>query len=120
MANEFKKNVGGQVSKKDAQKWIEKFDKERKKDTKSVFFGKDVFDSIFADSTVTGVSFFFARKGDGNGKDADDLVLVGTREDGTLVWTDEPPSPGAEMKAADGGGSSTYDTGIQCPPYCPR
>jgi len=87
MANEFKKNVGGPVPKSDAQKWIDKFDKERKKDTKSVFFGKDVFDQIFADARATGVSIFFARKGDDK-SGYDDLVLVPTAEDGTLLWSD--------------------------------
>jgi hypothetical protein len=118
MANEFPPNVGGQVSKKDAQDWIAKFDKERLMDTKSVFYGRDMFDAIFSDPTVTGVSLFFARKPDADGKDTDDIVVVGTRIDGTLVWTDNPPIPTA--KAMDGGGSGAYENSITCPPYCPH
>ena len=115
MANEFKKNVGGPISKKDAQKWIDKYDKERKKDTKSVFFGKDVFDQIFADSRATGVSIFFARKIDDK-KEADDLILVPTAEDGTLLWTDNEASANNLLDS----GSSTYDNGYTCPPYCTK
>jgi hypothetical protein len=117
MANEFKKNVGAQVSKQDALKWIEKFDKERKKDTKSVFYGREAIEAILADPTVTGISFFFARKSNGNGKDYDDLVLVGTREDGTLVWNDNAP---AQTLGTSSSGSNTYETGYPCPPYCAK
>lgn len=116
MANDFKKNVGGPISKQEALKWIDKYDKERKKDTKSVFFGKDVFDQIFQDPRATGISFFFARKNDGK-KDADDLIMVPTTEDGTLLWTDNPPE--ANAKTLDSG-SSTYDSAYLCPPYCPK
>jgi hypothetical protein len=115
MANEFKRTVGAQVWKKDAAQWIEKFDKERKKDTRSVFCGRDAIEAILQDPTVTGISFFFARKADKDGKDRDDLVLVGTREDGTLVWNDNPPSAStAEI------GSNTYDSVYSCPPYCTK
>lgn len=116
MANEFKRTVGSQVSKADAKKWIEKFDKERKKDTKSVFYGRDAIEAILSDETVTGISFMFCRKPNGKGIDADDLVLVGTREDGTLVWNDNAP---AEINSLDAG-SATYDKSAQCPPYCPQ
>lgn len=109
MANDFKKTVGGPIPKADAEKWIEKFDKERKKDTTSVFIGKDAIDAIFTDSTITGISIFFARKTK-DGKDADDVVLVGRREDGTLVWN------GGGVNALTGG--SGTDTGLMCPPYC--
>jgi hypothetical protein len=112
MANDFKKNVGGPVPKATAEEWIKKFDKERKKDTTSVFFGKDVFDTIFRDPTVTGISVFFARKTK-DGKDLDDVVLVGRREDGTLVWNGDPALTVSTM---EGGAGS--NTGLTCPPYC--
>jgi hypothetical protein len=114
MANEFKKTVGAQVWKKDALKWIDKFDKERKKDTQSVFYGRDAIEEILKDQTVTGISFFFARKPNQEGKDYDDLVLVGRREDGSLIWNDNPPT--ATLNSATG--SNAYENGISCPPYC--
>ena len=111
MANEFKKNVGSKVSKQDAEKWIEKFKKERKKDTESVFYGKDAFDAIFSNPDVTGISFFFARKPNKQGVDADDIVLVPTKEDGTLIW--ETTKDGITT-------SDVIETGLTCPPYCPK
>lgn len=109
MANEFKPSVGKQVSKADAKKWIEKFDKERKKDTKSVFFGRDAILATLSLPGCTGISFLFARK------DVDDLVMVGTTEDGTLLWTDNPPK-----ETLDSTGSNTFDFATTCPPYCPK
>jgi hypothetical protein len=114
MANEFKKNVGSQISKEQAEKMIAKF---TKKDTKSVFFGKDVFNAIFTDSRATGVSIFFARKVDKDNKEFDDLVLVPTAEDGTLLWNSNAPQTDANLLTS---GSSTYDNGYTCPPYCPK
>ena len=116
MANEIKPNVGKQVSKADAQKWIDKYDKERKKDTKSVFFGREAIEAVLALPGCSGISFFFSRKYDeGQKKDIDDLVMVGTAEDGTLLWTDNSPSA-----SNDGGGSNAYDLSVVCPPYCPK
>src|SRR5687768_13530364 len=114
MANEFKPNVGAKVPKADAEKWIEKFDKERKKDTRSVFFGRDVILSILAEDTTAGISFFFARKEDSiSKKDADTLVMVGTTEDGTLLW-----DVGTTNATSANTSMGTYDNASQCPPYC--
>jgi hypothetical protein len=115
MANDFKPTVGHQVPKADAVKWIDKFDKERKKDTKSVFFGRDAIEAILSDTRATGISFFFVRKyDDKQKKDIDDIVMVGTMEDGTLLWTNDAP-----VNTMDSG-SQTYDGGATCPPYCPK
>jgi hypothetical protein len=97
---------------------IERFDKERKKDTTSVFFGKDVIDAIFTDPTITGISIFFARKMK-DGKDFDDVVLVGRREDGTLVWNGggSTSTSTSSVTTMDGGGNGT-NSGLTCPPYC--
>jgi hypothetical protein len=116
MANEFKPTVGKQISKSDAIKWIEKYDKERKKDTKSVFFGRDAILAALSQEGSAGISFFFARKyDDGQKKDIDDLVMVATKEDGTLLWTDNAPTT-----TMDSTGSNTYDNAVACPPYCPK
>ncbi len=114
MANEFKKNVGGPVPKATAEEWIKKFDKERKKDTTSVFIGKDAIDAIFTDSTITGISIFFARKTKDN-KEFDDVVLVGRREDGTLVWNGGGST--GNVTTMDGNGNGT-NSGLTCPPAC--
>jgi hypothetical protein len=113
MANEFSPTIGTPISKEEAEKWIDKFDKERKKDTKSVFYGRDAIDAILSDTRASGISFFFARKLDEKQKkDIDDIIMVGTMDDGTLLWNTDSAS-----KMLDVG---TYDKGSQCPPYCPK
>jgi hypothetical protein len=117
MANKFNPTDGGKVSKTDAEKWIKKFDdddrKDKDKDTRSVFFGKDFLQEIINTPDIAGVSFFFSKKPNSfAGKDTLNLVLVPTKADGTLVW------PGDTEKAALTG-NSAYDNGVTCPPTCP-
>jgi hypothetical protein len=128
MADHFKPTVGGRITKAQALEWIGKFEKERKKDTKSVFYGKDVLLRILKNDKISGISFFFCRKTDKNGKDYDDLVLVPTREDGTLVWGKDPSekqntafSIAASAETLDGDETEgPYEDSVQCPPYCTR
>lgn len=117
MANEFKPNVGGKVSKKEAMEWIEKYDKEmrkdKSKDTKSVFYGRDVLLRILSEDGSTGITFFLALKyNEALKKDTVQLVLVPTREDGTHIWPED------DVSARAGGGAVAFDDGFGCPPYC--
>lgn len=116
MAKEFKSNVGGKVSKKEAMEWIDKYDKEMRsdkaKDTKSIFFGRDVLLRILSENECTGITFFFGLKySEAVKKDTVQLVLVPTREDGTFIWPDD----GA---AARGDSAAAFNGGFECPPYC--
>lgn len=116
MANEFKANVGGKVSKKEAMEWIDKYDnemrKDKSKDTKSVFYGKDVLLRILSEEGSAGITFFFALKhNEAVNKETLQLVLVPTREDGTFIWPEDNTT-------ATGGGAVAFDTGYPCPPYC--
>jgi hypothetical protein len=128
MKEHFKPTVGSRITKADALKWIDRFDKERRKDTKSVFYGKETLLKILKDDSISGISFFFCRKSDKHGKDYDDLVLVPTRSDGTLVWgKDSSPEKqttafsiaSAESELEDDG-EGPYEDSTQCPPYCTR
>jgi hypothetical protein len=115
MANGFKPDVGGPVPKDDAKKWIEKYDKDHRpdknKDTKSIFFGRDILLQLLAQEGCAGISFFLASKhSEYAGKDTVNLVLVGTREDGTLMWSSD---------GKDGDGGTTANGGAVCPPFCP-
>jgi hypothetical protein len=118
MANDFKPTDGGKISTRDAKEWIAKYDKERKeKGTRSIFYGKDVLNAILAEGNCAGISFFFAKKySDYSQKEELSLVLVGTTEDGQLLWPDDT---GANILAKDDS-DSAYDTGPSCPPYCPK
>jgi hypothetical protein len=116
MANEFKANVGGKVSKKEAMEWIEKYDKEmrtdKEKDTRSVFYGRDVLLRILSEEGSTGITFFFAMKyNEAVKKETLQLVLVPTRDDGTFIWPDDSAATG-------GGAAAAFDHGWPCPPYC--
>jgi hypothetical protein len=118
MANEFKPTTGHAVTKNEALEWIEKYDrihrKEKDKDTKSLFYGRDILQRLLAQEGVAGISFFLALKpNDYAKKDTIQLVLVGTKEDGTLLW----PSDGA---GKDGDGGTAANAGLTCPPYCPK
>jgi hypothetical protein len=117
MASPFNPEAGGEVPKEEALKWIEKYDKEHRKekdkDTKSVFFGRDILLRLLAQPGASGITFFFASKySDFAKKDTVNLVLVARREDGSLIWPDDSPT------AKSDGGGMTVDNNIGCPPYC--
>jgi hypothetical protein len=115
MANNFNPHDGGKVSREDAEKWIKKFDDERKdkeKDTKSIFFGKDFLKQILETPDCAGISFFFVKKhSDFAGKETLNLVLVPRKADGTLLWA-------TSTDGKDGATDSGYNQGKICPPTC--
>jgi hypothetical protein len=113
---EFKPDVGSQVLKTDAVKWRDDYQRANPGKTKSVFYGRQAIEAILADTTLTGISFIFCKKKNDQGVEYDDLVMVGTKLDGTLVWNNNPPS----QTLSAGGGSSTYENSYPCPPYCPK
>jgi hypothetical protein len=114
MESIFNPKVGGKVSREEAEKWMKKFDDERhdkKKDTKSVFFGKDFLQEIINTPDAAGVSFFFVKKYNPHfDKDTLDIVMVPRKADGTLLW--------ASSSDGKDGGQSGYDNSAGCPPYC--
>jgi hypothetical protein len=125
MANDFKPTVGGKVGKKEAEDWIAKYDrehrKEKDKDTKSVFFGRDVIEQILS-TGCAGISFFLALKpSEYAKKDVVALVMVPTREDGSLIWNSTDGGGGnGSATTLSSNGETAYDQGNPCPPYCPK
>lgn len=127
MAEHFKPTIGSRITKAQALEWIGKYEKERRKDTKSVFYGKDTLLKILKDDKISGISFFFCRKTDKAGRDYDDLVLVPTKADGELVWGNDPVEKQAatafsiaSAETAQDDGQGPYEDSTQCPPYCTR
>jgi len=118
MEHKFKPDVGRKITKKVAEDWIDKYDKERRKDkddTKSVFYGRDVLLKLLAEDGSTGITFLLALKPDEETKkDRVQLVLVSTREDGTLIWKDDSIA----TKSADADDPGPVDNGLTCPPTC--
>lgn len=119
MADHFNPNEGSRISKADAQSWIDKYDKEMRKDketdTRSIFYGKDVLMKLLSEPGSTGITFFLALKHSEHvKKEVVQLVLVSTTKDGTLLWGDAD----ASLRADSGAGA--FDIGTPCPPYCPK
>ena len=115
MANNFPPNVGGSVPKRDAELWIADYEnehrKEKDKDTKSIFFGKDILLELLNQEGCAGISFFLALKhSEYAQKKTVNLVLVGRKEDGTLLWGSDT--------GKGGGDTGTVDSGVICPPVC--
>jgi hypothetical protein len=122
MAKKFKPNVGNKISKKEAMEWIDKYDKEMRKDklkdTRSIFYGREMLLRILSEEGSAGITCFFALKyNEDVKKETVQLVLVPTREDGTHIW---PEDNLANTKSAipKSGGAVAFDGGVQCPPYC--
>jgi len=117
MENPFNPNIGTPVSKSEAMAWIDKYDKENRlekdKDTKSVFFGKDVLMKLLQGDSAGITVFLGLRHSDFAKKDVVNLVLVPTSDNGTLLWQGAMPS----AKASDNG---AFDVGTPCPPYCAK
>lgn len=118
MADHFNPDEGSRVSKADAQSWIDKYDKEMRKDkdtdTRSIFYGKDVLKKLLDEPGSTGITFFLALKHSEHAKkEVVQLVLVSTTKDGKLLWND------ADANLRADGGAGAFDIGTPCPPYCP-
>jgi hypothetical protein len=117
MAKEFKPTAGAKGPKAEAKIWIKEYDdkkrKDKKKDTKSVFFGKDFINSIFSENPeASGISFYFATKYSAEaGKDIDTLVLLPTKMDGTIMWSTDPTLTETEEYG--------WNDGDRCPSNCP-
>jgi hypothetical protein len=124
MGKEFKPNVGRQVDAGEAQKWIDEYDRELRKDklvdTKAIFYGRDALLKMLAEEGTTGITFYLALKpteADPNKKTVQ-LVLYPTYEDGAIKATSKSTSTdAAALKVMDA--VNPYDKGLQCPPYCP-
>ena len=119
MANEskFPASAGSAITREEAREMINKYDKEhrvdKEKDTRSVFYGRELIETILGPKEVTGITFFLGSKPNlWAKKDTVQLVLVGTTEDGTLLW----PSATSGKDMPDGG--TAGDNGISCPPTC--
>lgn len=120
MAKKFTPNSGTKVTKKEAMSWIDKYDKEmrkdKKKDTKSIFFGRDALLKMLSEDGSSGITFFLALRYDEIfKKETVHLVLVPTRENGELIWPED-----SRLAKSAGGTAAAYDSGIPCPPYCPK
>jgi hypothetical protein len=115
--SKFVPSVGTPITREEAREMINKYDnehrKDKEKDTKSIFYGRELIETILKQD-VAGITFFLGSKPNlWAKKDTVQLVLVGTQEDGTLLW----PSATSGKDMPDGG--TAGDNGLSCPPSCP-
>jgi hypothetical protein len=118
MANKFDPHAGIGVSKADAQSWIDKYDREhrkdKEKDTKAIFFGKDNIAKMLVGKSAGITIFLGVKYSDIVEKEVVNLILVPTTEDGTLLWND------TTTRAIGDADAGAYDVGYPCPPYCAK
>lgn len=104
----FKKSDGGPISKRDAEGWIGRYKKKHPNGPWAFFFGEDIINKIVDHPEAVGMRIYFGYADD---NDKLQLILVGTREDGTNIWPDE--------NGKDSSSCTAGDAGLPCPPYCP-
>jgi hypothetical protein len=91
--------------------------KDKMKDTRSIFYGREMLLRILSEEGSAGITCFFALKyNEAVKKETVQLVLVPTREDGTHIWPEEDNA--TKTKSAMPKGAVAFDGGVQCPPYC--
>ena len=74
--------------------------------------GRDALLQILGENKAecSGISFFLSMKySEFAQKDVVDLVMIGTKEDGTLIWKETTDLSNA-----------AFDGTYPCPPYCPK
>lgn len=104
----FSKTDGAPIDPNKAKQWMKKYEDKHPGGIKAYFFGTDLINKIVTHPEAVGMRIYFSY-GD---EDKMQVVLIGTREDGTNIW------PNGSEKDGDGGGGTVGDSGVPCPPYC--
>jgi hypothetical protein len=102
--HKFSKKDGGPIDHGEAKKWIDNYKKRHKDGIHAYYFGEDIIRKIIDEPQADGMRFYLGYSDLGTLQ----MVLVGTREDGSNVW----PTGGK-----DGGGGTVGDGGLPSPPY---
>jgi len=101
------KTVGNTINSDQGKEWIQRWSDKHKDGIKAYFYGADILNSIINQEGAVGMRIYFGYGDD----DQIQLVLVGTREDGTNIW---PEGTSAARMSSPG----AVDNGSPCPPYC--
>ena len=105
--NKYKlnKHDGGPMDAGKAKGWMKKYEDRHPGEIRAYFFGSDIIRKIIDHGEAVGMRIYFAEGDDGKMQ----MVLIGTREDGSNIWPTE---------GKDAGGGTVGDSGVPCPPYC--
>ncbi len=101
----FSKTHGGPIDQGVAKKWMKKYEDRHTGAPHAYFFGKDLIQKIIDHPEAVGMHVYFAYGEEDNKQ----VVLIGTREDGSNIW------PGADKDSSDSG--TVGDNGYPRPPY---
>jgi hypothetical protein len=114
----WNKKAGKTVGNQKAQEMIDRYQKEHKDSTRSVYYDVDVIRGLLEVNGVEGISIFFAK----NDAGLNTVVLYPVDADGKIIKNRES----SELKTADTDSalaadlSTAVNVGSPCPPYCPK
>jgi hypothetical protein len=109
----FSKHDGGPIDRSKAQSWVKKYHDKHKDSVRAYFFGTDIIEKIIHQEGAVGMRVYLAygdEKDAATKEDRLQMVLVGVKEDGTVLW---PSEDGKDTPPRTAG-----DNGMPCPPYC--
>jgi len=101
----FSKKHGGPIDPGVAKKWMKKYEDRHPDVPHAYFFGTELIHKIIDHPEAVGMRVYFGY-GD---EDIKQVILIGTREDGSNIWPDAD-------KGSNGSGT-VGDTGVPSPPY---
>ena len=109
----FSKKHGREIPDTDATKWIDHYQKKHKDGIHAYFFGSDIIHKILEHPEAVGLRVYLGYSIDEKTKkETLQMVLIGTREDGTSIWSD------SSLKKPGDNPGCVGDGGTPCPPYC--
>jgi hypothetical protein len=92
---------------------VKKYRDKHKDAVRAYFFGTELIDTIIHQEGAVGMRIYLAygdEKDPATKEDRLQMVLVGVKEDGTVMWPTE--------EGKDNPGGTAGDQGVPCPPYC--
>ncbi|HEY8934928.1 MAG TPA: hypothetical protein VIM65_06885 [Cyclobacteriaceae bacterium] len=112
MSYKLDPDIGKPISKETAERWIQNHrDKHPHKDEiRARFFGTNIIEEILHQDLCVGIRIYYATSDEGEKQ----LLLVGTREDGSNIWPDGAGDSTITSKAT----GIIADASSPCPPYC--
>ena len=109
----FRGTEGSSMDEALVKKWIQQHEDHH--ETRAHFFGRQIIEKILAQPGCMGIRIYYAI--DDKGKKQ--LILVGADEKGGNQWPSVKPKGSKKLLKDGGGGNTTSDGSIPCPPFCP-
>jgi len=116
----WEKKAGKVITKQKATDMIERYQKEHKDATRSVYYDVDILRQLIDTKGAAGVSIFFAKNDEGRNT----VVLYPVDANGKIIYENESTAlKTASTDSLEAASNTTTGTGVNvgspCPPYCP-